>query len=673
VPRTIAWPLIIGLIGLGLRLAFVSEYAGHPLGRHPWVDEGAYWTRAQAICAGAWLPERPFYQDPLFPYLLAGVMSVVGTDVSRLRIALSCLGAVTPLVVYWAGRRGLGPAEAIVAGLLAAACGPWVFADGLVEKEGMAALAAALALGLTAAAGSRAGRAAAVGVAWGAVALLRSNALVLAPLGAAWWLGQGQGRRPGTGTPRRRQALLFLLGFLLTLAPVTIVNALVSDPTEWILTTWQAGANFYIGNGPEATGTYTAPDFVEANPAREADDFAAEACRRAGRPLTPAAVSRFWFAAGLNRWRDAPLASLRLLGRKLGLLVHDFEIPDNQDFEVVRLVAAPRLAWGFVSFGVLLPLAALGLGVSRSARTAFWGFLVLATVAGLASTALFFVVGRYRIPWLPGVALLAAAGVVDTVRRLAARQWWATAWRIGLLAVPAAALAWRPLTDPTPARWGHAQIELALANLAEGRLEPAIDALDDARALGADTAARVADLIDAGVVHDRLASLVVLRLDRPRSLAPATDLQRARWFRQLPETRSRSRRLLEARLRSAPDDPAARREYGAWWLGATADPEARRRAAAEFARATGDLSAAVLLALLTRDPHPLAAWTVLPNDRHAPRLRLARAILGRRSRRRGFIEWDNQGMISATRIRPASTPSMTTGTSWPAVKSCREW
>jgi hypothetical protein len=116
---------------------------------------------------------------------------------------------------------------------------------------------------------------------------------VLAPVGAAWWVGRG--RRLGTGRPHGRRALLFLLGFVLALAPATLINALVSHPTEWILTTWQAGANFYIGNGPEATGAYAAPEFVEANPAREADDFAAEARRRAGRPLTPAAVSRFWF------------------------------------------------------------------------------------------------------------------------------------------------------------------------------------------------------------------------------------------------------------------------------------------------------------------------------------------------------------------------------------------
>src|SRR5262249_46998871 len=138
---------------------------------------------------------------------------------------------------------------------------------------------------------------------------------------------------------RRARGAVFLLGFALALAPALAVNLAVSRPPELLLTTWQLGPNFYIGNGPEANGTYMAPDFVEANPSREADDFAAEARRRAGRDLSPGEVSRFWLAAGLARWREAPGASLRLFVKKLGLVIHDEEIPDNQDPLVVRLVA----------------------------------------------------------------------------------------------------------------------------------------------------------------------------------------------------------------------------------------------------------------------------------------------------------------------------------------------
>ena len=51
------WPLLIVALSVALRLVFVSDFARHSLGRLPWVDEGAYWTRAQEILRGSWLPE----------------------------------------------------------------------------------------------------------------------------------------------------------------------------------------------------------------------------------------------------------------------------------------------------------------------------------------------------------------------------------------------------------------------------------------------------------------------------------------------------------------------------------------------------------------------------------------------------------------------------------------
>jgi hypothetical protein len=60
-------PVAIGLLGLGLRLRYIADFSKHPLGRFPWGDEGAYWERAREIVGGGWLPDRPFFQDPLFP------------------------------------------------------------------------------------------------------------------------------------------------------------------------------------------------------------------------------------------------------------------------------------------------------------------------------------------------------------------------------------------------------------------------------------------------------------------------------------------------------------------------------------------------------------------------------------------------------------------------------
>src|SRR5208337_1410287 len=213
-----------------------------------------------------------------------------------------------------------------------------------------------------------------------------------------------------------------------------------------------------FGQAPSGVGE---PSFIRRDPHVEASDFAAEAERRSGRSLTPGQVSSFWMSEGLKHWQEAPIASLRFLGFKIGLLLNDLEIPDSQSIDWVRLAAAPSLSLAFLSFGWLAPWAALGL--TRTQRSSFWWFLAATTVVGLGSTAIFFVLGRYRVPWAPGLALLAAAWMVDLVRRLAERQWRQVAWRILLVAVPVAALSWRPEVDPDPDRWGYFQLALLVA------------------------------------------------------------------------------------------------------------------------------------------------------------------------------------------------------------------
>ena len=287
-------------------------------------------------------------------------------------------------------------------------------------------------------------------------------------------------------------AAAYGLGFLLPMAPVALVNGVLSKG-GLILTTWQAGANFYIGNGPEATGTYAAPDFVEANPAREAADFAAEAERRAGRPLSPGEVSRFWFGEGLKRWRTDPVASGRLLAWKLRLVANDVEVPDNQDAESVRLLAAPGLGFAPVGFGLIGPFAALGAFAERGRRLRL--FLAASTLVGLLSTAAFFVVGRYRLPWTPGLVLLAAAGLVDAARRLRTGRLRSLGARLLLLGLPTALLVFWPIPEPAPDRWGHVQIHLGIALVEAEQVDRAVDAFDEARAMGPGPASRVEELL----------------------------------------------------------------------------------------------------------------------------------------------------------------------------------
>ena len=636
------WYLAIGITAAAIRLAFAWQYTSQPLGQYPWVDEASYWSWAQAILKGGWWPIRPFYQDPLYPYWLACLMGVAGTEVARLRLVSAGLGAFTPLVIAWAGRTGLGRTEGILAGWAAALYGPLIFADGSLGKEGFATFWTALALGLTAYMARRAHwrTAGAAGSAWGLVGLLRSNALLIPAVGAVWLLlGGAGGNEDREHGGRFRLTAVFLAGFGLVVVPVIAVNTAVSHPREILGTTWQVGPNFYIGNGPEATGTYAAPAFVRANPAYEAADYAAEAIRRSGHTLSPGQISRFWLGESLKQWTRDPLRSLRLLAWKFALITHRFEIPDNQDLEFVRITAAPALRWGIVDFGVLLPLAAVGLG--RKPRTGFWWFLTLAMAAGLAGTAAFFVVGRYRVPWVPALALLGAAGVVDLVGCWKRRDGKGIAWRLVALGLPATLIAWRPQPDPTPLRWGNGLIATGLADLRAGRLDPAIDAFDLARAFDQRTADQIQSILSTDPIHGLMAKRIAA--NRSAVVADGSSVEgvigRCRLLRQLPEHREEARHELERILVSQPDHPGALCQLGAYRLSWRDQPGDRARAVADLAMAArgepSNPTAALLIALASADPGYLNSQRFSPAS-HDPQVTLVRAMLASRK------EWESK-------------------------------
>jgi len=623
--------VVIALVAVFLRVLFAWQYTSHPLGQYPWVDEASYWTWARAISAGQWVPVAPFYQDPLYPYSLAGLMGIVGTSVSTLRLASAALGVLSPLVVGLVGYRAVGRAEGLVAGSLMAVYGPLIFVDGSLEKEGMATLCVGLALGATAIWSFSVRRvglcAAGAGFAWGVVALLRSNALLVAPLAVVWWIAatRGQSRLGRRAIP----AACFLAGWATAVSPAVVANYFVSRPHELLGTTWQLGPNFYIGNNPKATGRYAAPPFVRPNPAYEAADFATEAARRAGHRLTLGEVNRYWLFRGLRYWWDAPGSAASLLIKKVLMVTNHREIPDNQDPVFIAIIAAPALKAGIVGFGGLLPFAALSL--RRSGQTSFLRFVQLATALGLISTAGFFVVGRYRVPWTPGLALLAAVGLVDLIRRVRARAGRQIIVRLGLLLVPGLALSWWPDLGPPPQDWATNLLNLGLANLRAGQIDAAVDAFDDARALDTNGAFLIRSVCESQAVRGGFAAaLISIGGSSDDFSEPTVALRRARLLRQIPDRASEAVALLRASLRGHPADPGLRRELGLALIDRSTNPSGFSDSLAILrgVASQGDRSAAITVALATNNATNLPPPSGVRSDRAGDiRLTLTRTII----------------------------------------------
>ena len=136
-----------------------------------------------------------------------------------------------------------------------------------------------------------------------------------------------------------------------------------------------------------------------------------------GRRLTPSEVSQFWTDRALTFITSQPGAWLTLMARKFALLWNATEMLDTESQESYAEWSTPvRVGALFGHFGVLVPLALIGVWVTWPDRKRLW---VLYAMVGAyaASVLMFFVYARYRFPLVPFLMLFAAAGIAAAFQR----------------------------------------------------------------------------------------------------------------------------------------------------------------------------------------------------------------------------------------------------------------
>jgi 4-amino-4-deoxy-L-arabinose transferase-like glycosyltransferase len=412
--------LLVLCFSSAVGLLSVIQFQDSPFFNLPILDEKSYVDWAKQIAGGELLGKTIFYQDPLYPYFLGLIFALFGENLFLIRILHVVMGVGSVILVYWTGRKLLGPWAGVMAAATLALYHGLYFFELQILKSSMVMLlsAASCALGVAAADKPRSWwRWGALGFSLGLLTLLRGNFQPILPLLIVWSLFVVRSE------PLRQKILrvgLMVAGILLVLAPVTIRNYAVGG--EWVLTTSQGGANFYIGNNELATGRYVILPFVRPDPAWEANDFQAEAEKRAGRKLKPTDVSNFWFSESFKWILANPAKAFRLTLHKARLLIHQYEIPDNHSFYLTRQKFVPVLWLAVLGFGVLWGPALIG---------AFWLLLrdrralypaLFALLYGL-SIIPFYIVDRYRLALCPATAIFFAAGIFLLARKWRMRQW----------------------------------------------------------------------------------------------------------------------------------------------------------------------------------------------------------------------------------------------------------
>tara|TARA_Y100001960_G_C14769061_1_gene878798 strand:+ start:1018 stop:2892 length:1875 start_codon:yes stop_codon:yes gene_type:complete len=442
---------LIILLGISfiMHLVYLTQLQESPYGSLLMVDANSYHLKALKILQDGWLGSSVFYQAPFYPYFLAISYKLFGQDTSVPQWIQVALSVTNVWLAYRITTLLFDSQTGIIAATLLTFTGVTLHFSGLLLKVTLSLFCSFILIYtlLRASMEKGFGKWLAGGILLGVNITLRGNFLLMIP-GFVIWIFLCLNNKPFQA--RFRRALIFFIGTALVIFPITLRNYYISG--EVIITTYQAGANFYQGNNIRASGLNTEMDFVRLNPEFEENDFRARAERIVGRALSPSEISSFWFNQGLDFIRNEPKAFLKLFWKKNLLLLNNYEIPDNYDFTFMR-ERVPVLKFGAVSFGFLLVFGLCGITLNRNRSPGFW-LMVFYLVVYTTSIVLFFVSSRYRLPILPALYPFAAWFLTKGWRQLVElNNLHKILFTLGLLTLTWTVFRPFSISDPSFSRW----------------------------------------------------------------------------------------------------------------------------------------------------------------------------------------------------------------------------
>lgn len=474
------WPLVAILaLGCLLRLLYLLEIKETPEFSNPLIDAEfhQYWGRA--MVTGDWTPPHgqpdpqirttPFMRPPGYPFFLAAVYRIAGVGYLTPRIAQMMLGLASCLIAYFLARTWYGRGVGFVYALLMATHWSFIYFEAQFLEPSLLIfllLSAVYTLGRWMRLGARK-YAVLCGVALGLAAAVRPNVLLLIPVALVWMI-----RVRKTGTTRKHAALdglLMLAGALLSIAPLTVRNAIVAD--DFVLISANAGVNLFIGNNESADGFYFGglEGVGDFGTCYDYPRLVRTVEREVGRSMKYSEVSRYFTRRAIEFAVSHPLDILSLTIRKAWMFWAPYEISHNYvvayDRESSRLLRHLPFGFPLVASGFLLGLIVCGTRW-REVRTApdesdtqryRITLLVLAfTVVYAASFMPFFNAALYRMPVIPLLMLFVAIAIRHlwltlSQRNLRKSALWGLSWA-ALYAVCAAPLV---AYEPDRTEWLH--------------------------------------------------------------------------------------------------------------------------------------------------------------------------------------------------------------------------
>ena len=400
-------------------------FAEHPDRRAalPRTDAHASVTDADAALWAQWMGTPRFYQDPLYPYLVAVTYKIAGADVRYVLAWQLAVGVLTNVLIWLIARRFFGDAAAACAAALAVLAAPLMFYEMLLLRDSLIAFTGLGVIWIADRALER-GTArwfGALGLAVGTACALKSTflALGIGVLTIALIVLRARGRRLLV------PAAMTMAGFAIAMTPLVARNVAVGAPP------------FSLA----ASGPLT---FVASNDATTPPDV--------GFGIDAALLAHFlgdtdggWRAAtALALARHSVASYVSMVWRKWDRSWHWFEIPNNENFYYMRM-RAPVLAWMPVTFWLCAPLALVGLVLGASRLRDAWPLYLLAA-GSIGSLLLFYVLGRFRAALFAAAIPFAAFTLAEMLRSIRGRVRMKALW-IATAAVLVGLWTGRPLAS----------------------------------------------------------------------------------------------------------------------------------------------------------------------------------------------------------------------------------
>jgi tetratricopeptide (TPR) repeat protein len=417
----------IFVLSYALRYIYLLQMKTDPSFFFPTMDPLFHDVWAQSIANGNWIGSEVFSRSPFYAYFLAIIYKVFGHSFVIPRLIQHLVGSFSCVLVYFLAKRLFNRKVAVISALMAAGYGMLLYFENELLSDSLLVFFDLLLILLLLKAREvpKLSRWFACGVVLGISAVTRPNVLVFVPFVWLWIYLVFKGEKP----VRRilNYGLLFLLGCVLVILPITLRNLVVGK--ELVLIASQGGISFYTGNNENADGASA----IFGNAYWEYEDFQLAAERETGRGMSHSEISGFYYRKGIDFILHHPFQAFKLLVKKLYLFWNKFEISDNQDIYFAR-----RYSWiiRILPFGFWLvgPLALSGMILSVLAkrrsnkadqkRILEWrkkiSLPILLVFSYMVMVVMFFVTARFRLPVIPFLIIFSGFSLVwlyDRLRR----------------------------------------------------------------------------------------------------------------------------------------------------------------------------------------------------------------------------------------------------------------